>query len=111
MDDVLRALKQKKKLKQRYEGCEEGLLGGDAERHRCGRRRPDLEPCCDVVGADDDGPDGTAMRLKRPNSTIVAQQWAVLAISEAAHIKATDEDVGRSKKWWPGRGAPWCRSP
>ena len=96
MDDVLRALKQKKKLKQRYEGREdkdrwEAMLG-------------------DIVAAADDriwshaamlleqmttalDRDGHALDEARELYDFVAQQWAVLRNQcEAAHIKATDED-------------------
>lgn len=96
MDDVLRALKQKKKLKQRYEGRE------DKDRWEA--------MLSDIVAAADDriwshaamlleqmttalDRDGHALEEARELYDFVAQQWAVLRNQcEAAHIKATDED-------------------
>ena len=96
MDDVLRALKQKKKLKQRYEGRE------DRDRWEA--------MLSDIVAAADDriwshaamlleqmttalDRDGHALEEARELYDFVAQQWAVLRNQcEAAHIKATDED-------------------
>ncbi|MEC8632203.1 MAG: hypothetical protein VXY10_02070 [Candidatus Thermoplasmatota archaeon] len=96
MDDVLRALKQKKKLKQRYEGRE------DKDRWEAMLN--------DIVAAADDriwshaamlleqmttalDRDGHALEEARELYDFVAQQWAVLRNQcEAAHIKATDED-------------------
>ena len=96
MDDVLRALKQKKKLKQRYE-----------ERDDKNRWEAMLN---DVVAAADDriwshaamlleqmttalDREGHAMEEAKELYDFVAQQWAVLRNQcEAAHIKATDED-------------------
>ena len=96
MDDVLRALKQKKKLKQRYEGRE------DKDRWEAMLN--------DIVAAADDriwshaamlleqmttalDRDGHAVEEARELYDFVAQQWAVLRNQcEAAHIKATDED-------------------
>lgn len=96
MDDVLRALKQKKKLKQRYEGRED-------------KDRWDAM-LSDIVAAADDriwshaamlleqmttalDRDGHALEEARELYDFVAQQWAVLRNQcEAAHIKATDED-------------------
>ena len=96
MDDVLRARKQKKKLKQRYEGRE------DKDRWEA--------MLSDIVAAADDriwshaamlleqmttalDRDGHALEEARELYDFVAQQWAVLRNQcEAAHIKATDED-------------------
>ena len=96
MDDVLRALKQQKKLKQRYEGRE------DKDRWDAMLN--------DIVAAADDriwshaamlleqmttalDRDGHALEEARELYDFVAQQWAVLRNQcEAAHIKATDED-------------------
>ena len=96
MDDVLRALKQKKKLKQRYEGRE------DKDRWEAMLN--------DIVAAADDrvwshaamlleqmttalDRDGHELEEARELYDFVAQQWAVLRNQcEAAHIKATDED-------------------
>ena len=96
MDDVLRALKQKKKLKQRYEGRD------DKDRWEA--------MLSDVVAAADDriwshaamlleqmttalDRDGHALEEAKELYDFVAQQWAVLRNQcEAAHIKATDED-------------------
>ena len=96
MDDVLRALKQKKKLKQRYEGRD------DKDRWEA--------MLSDIVAAADDriwshaamlleqmttalDRDGHAIEEARELYDFVAQQWAVLRNQcEAAHIKATDED-------------------
>tara|TARA_B100000674_G_scaffold499082_1_gene541580 strand:- start:676 stop:2433 length:1758 start_codon:yes stop_codon:yes gene_type:complete len=96
MDDVLRALKQKKKLKQRYEGRE------DKDRWEA--------MLSDIVAAADDriwshaamlleqmttalDRDGHALEEAKELYDFVAQQWAVLRNQcEAAHIKATDED-------------------
>jgi len=96
MDDVLRALKQKKKLKQRYEGRD------DKDRWEA--------MLSDVVAAADDriwshaamlleqmttalDRDGHALEEARELYDFVAQQWAVLRNQcEAAHIKATDDD-------------------
>ena len=96
MDDVLRALKQKKKLKQRYEGRD------DKDRWEA--------MLSDVVAAADDriwshaamlleqmttalDRDGHALDEAKELYDFVAQQWAVLRNQcEAAHIKATDDD-------------------
>lgn len=96
MDDVLRALKQKKKLKQRYEGRD------DKDRWEA--------MLSDVVAAADDriwshaamlleqmttalDRDGHALEEAKELYDFVAQQWAVLRNQcEAAHIKATDDD-------------------
>lgn len=96
MDDVLRALKQKKNLKQRYEGRE------DKERWEA--------MLVEVVNAADDriwshaamlleqmttalDREGHAMEEAKELYDFVTQQWAVLRNQcEAAHIKATDED-------------------
>ena len=96
MDDVLRALKQKKKLKQRYEGRD------DKDRWEA--------MLSDVVAAADDriwshaamlleqmttalDRDGHALDEAKELYDFVAEQWAVLRNQcEAAHIKATDDD-------------------
>lgn len=96
MDDVLRALKQKKKLKQRYEGRD------DKDRWEA--------MLSDVVAAADDriwshaamlleqmttalDRDGHALEEAKELYDFVAEQWAVLRNQcEAAHIKATDDD-------------------
>ena len=96
MDDVLRALKQKKKLKQRYEGRD------DKDRWEA--------MLSDVVAAADDriwshaamlleqmttalDRDGHALEEAKELYDFVAQQWAVLRNQcEAARIKATDDD-------------------
>ena len=96
MDDVLRALKQKKKLKQRYEGRD--------DKDRWEAMLVDI-----VAAADDRIWSHAAMLLEQMTTALdreghaaeeakelydfVAQQWAVLRNQcEAAHIKATDED-------------------
>lgn len=96
MDDVLRALKQKKKLKQRYEGRED-------------HERWDAMLAAIVKAADDKvwshagmlleqmttalDREGHAVEEARELYDFVAGQWAVLRNQcEAAHIKPTDED-------------------
>ncbi|MGB0377261.1 MAG: hypothetical protein ACPGGE_00450, partial [Poseidonia sp.] len=96
MDDVLRALKQKKKLKQRYEGREdkdhwEAMLNDiitAADDRIWSHAAMLLEQMTTALDRE-----GHALDEARELYDFVTQQWAVLRNQcEAAHIKATDDD-------------------
>lgn len=96
MDDVLRALKQKKKLKQRYASREDherwdAMLdeivqaADDKVWSHAGMLLEKMTTALDQ--------EGHAVEEARELYDFVAGQWAVLRNQcEAAHIKATDED-------------------
>jgi hypothetical protein len=96
MDDVLRALKQKKNLKQRYEGREdkdhwEAMLNDiitAADDRIWSHAAMLLEQMTTALDRE-----GHALDEARELYDFVTQQWAVLRNQcEAVHIKATDED-------------------